>query len=86
MKAKSTTALRRLDNIAAHPRVSLVVDHYDDEDWSQLWWSRVDGTASVHADTPDAIALLADKYDQYRRQPPPGPVIVVDIERWSAWP
>jgi PPOX class probable F420-dependent enzyme len=86
VKAKSTTALRRLDNIAAHPHVSLLADHYDDEDWSALWWVRVDGTARIEADSPTGSALLAQKYDQYRRQPPPGPCIVVDLERWTAWP
>ena len=87
VKAKSTTALRRLDNIAAHPHASLLVDHYDDEDWTtQLWWVRADGTARVEPDAPEAVELLAQKYEQYRRQPPPGPVIVIDIERWAAWP
>ena len=88
-KPKSTLALRRLANIAANPGVSLLVDHYD-EDWSTLWWVRVDGTARVMAAEADAAAaaieLLARKYEQYRRHPPPGPVIVVDIERWAAWP
>ena len=41
-KPKRTTALRRLANVAANPRVSLLVDHYDD-DWSRLWWVRADG-------------------------------------------
>ena len=45
-KPKSTTSLRRLDNVRAHPAVSLLVDHYDD-DWTRLWWVRVDGTAIV---------------------------------------
>jgi PPOX class probable F420-dependent enzyme len=85
VKAKSTPALRRLDNIAAHPQASLLVDFYD-EDWSLLWWVRVDGTAHV-TPSPDAgIDRLMQKYEQYRRQPPPGPVIVVDIQRWVAWP
>src|ERR671910_394708 len=40
-KPKSTLALRRLDNLRAHPAASLLVDHYSD-DWSQLWWVRLD--------------------------------------------
>ncbi len=43
-KPKSTTALRRLSNIAAEPRVAFLADHYD-EDWSTLWWVRADATA-----------------------------------------
>jgi PPOX class probable F420-dependent enzyme len=81
-KPKSTTALRRLDNIAANPAVSLLVDHYD-EDWSQLWWARADGRARVH-EAYDLRALVA-RYPQYREQPPSGPVIVVEVERWSGW-
>src|SRR4051794_26234471 len=46
-KPKSTTALRRLDNVRANPFATLIVDHYDDTDWSQLWWVRVDGAARV---------------------------------------
>src|SRR3977135_4573217 len=46
-KRKSTQRLRRLANIEANPKVSMLVDHYDD-DWTQLWWVRVDGLAQVH--------------------------------------
>ena len=45
-KPKSTRALQRLDNVRATGRASLLVDHYE-EDWSQLWWVRVDGPAEV---------------------------------------
>ena len=48
-KPKSTQRLRRLANIEHNPRVSLLVDHYAD-DWTQLWWVRADGTATVHVD------------------------------------
>ena len=47
-KPKASTALQRLANIAANPRVSLLADRYD-EDWSLLWWVRADGTAHVAA-------------------------------------
>ncbi len=45
-KAKSTLALRRLENVRTNPHASLLVDHYSD-DWSTLWWVRVDGPARV---------------------------------------
>src|SRR5882672_9176488 len=51
VKAKSTPRLARLADVARDPRVALVVDHYA-EDWSQLWWVRVDGTAEVLAGGP----------------------------------
>src|SRR4051794_4921374 len=53
-KPKRTRALRRLENIARDPRVSVLTDHYDDSDWSRLWWARADGTATVHDDAPAA--------------------------------
>jgi PPOX class probable F420-dependent enzyme len=87
-KPKSTTALRRLANVRSEPRASLLVDHYA-EDWSTLWWVRVDGTARVVDGGPeraDALDALADKYDQYRRNPPPGPVVALDVTAWRAWP
>ena len=87
-KPKSTLALRRLDNIRALPQASLVVDHYSD-DWTELWWVRVDGRARVieSGDERDhALRLLAEKYEQYIRDPPPGSVIAIDITAWRAWP
>jgi subtilisin family serine protease len=57
-KPKRTTALRRLANVAANPRVALLVDHYD-EDWTRLWWVRADGTARVlDPAAPDAEAAV----------------------------
>lgn len=85
-KPKSTTALRRLRNIAAQPAVSLLVDHYA-EDWSTLWWVRVDGHATVGTPETDgaAVAALVAKYPQYRSTAPGGPVVRVRIRRWSGW-
>jgi len=87
-KPKSTLDLRRLANIKAHADVSLLVDHYD-EDWTDLWWVRVDGTARICEADPlraRAIAALAAKYRQYRESAPPGAVIGVEITRWRSWP
>ena len=33
-----------------------------------------------------AVAALQDKYEQYRRDPPPGAVIAIAIETWRGWP
>ena len=81
-KPKSTTALRRLDNIAVNPFVSVLVDEYDD-DWTQLWWARADGWARI--DEGYDLAPLVARYAQYRDQPPMGPVIVIEIDHWSGW-
>jgi PPOX class probable F420-dependent enzyme len=87
-KPKRTTKLRRLANIAANPRVSVLADHYED-DWSRLWWVRVDGTARVieprapeHA---DAVSRLVERYEQYRGRPPEGPAIAITGSRWTGW-
>jgi PPOX class probable F420-dependent enzyme len=86
-KPKRSRRLKRLANIRTNPSVSLIVDHYE-EDWSRLWWIRVDGRAEVLEDGPEverALALLSAKYEQYRAQPPRGPVIVVELEQWRGW-
>lgn len=86
-KPKSGRPLRRLANIEATGRACLLVDHYED-DWSALWWVRLDGTARVLAGGTEAgraLESLARKYPQYAERTPPGPVIAVDVTRWSAW-
>jgi PPOX class probable F420-dependent enzyme len=88
-KPKTSPNLKRLRNIMANPRVSILVDHYDDEDWSALWWVRADGTARIvnagHDDFALATKALAAKYRQYLQIPPPGPVIWIEISRWTGW-
>jgi PPOX class probable F420-dependent enzyme len=86
-KPKTTQRLRRLANIAANPQVSLLVDHYAD-DWTQLWWVRVDGVAAIHRDGDEMHAgrdLLRAKYRQYQSVPLNGPVIAVAVRGWSSW-
>jgi PPOX class probable F420-dependent enzyme len=82
-KPKSTTALKRLENVRATGRAGLLVDHYE-EDWARLWWVRVDGVATVEA-SEDGLAALAVKYAQYRDQRPAGPLIAIAPERWRSW-
>jgi PPOX class probable F420-dependent enzyme len=89
-KPKRTVRLKRLANITAHPAVSLLADHYE-EDWSALWWTRADGHARVVAprEEPElrgaALEALADRYPQYRERPPEGALIVVEVTGWSGW-
>lgn len=60
--------LRRSRDIRENPRVTLLVDHYTD-DWSQLGWVQVRGTAThcTPGDEPHATGTkaLREKYDQY---------------------
>jgi PPOX class probable F420-dependent enzyme len=87
-KPKSTSELRRLDNVRAHPHASLLVHEYADDDWTKLWWVRADGPAEVVTDGPRrsaALDALVAKYRQYRDTPPPGAVIALTITRWASW-
>ena len=66
-KPKHTRNLRRLRNIADNPRVSLVVDEWD-EDWRRLRWVMVEGTAVEVTDAAErtrALEALVAKYPQY---------------------
>ena len=89
-KPKRSTALARLENIAANPVVSLLVDHYAD-DWTQLWWSRADGHATAlqpgiqDRRRDDGVARLIERYPQYTERPPAGTVILITVVRWSGW-
>ncbi|MDQ3889681.1 MAG: TIGR03668 family PPOX class F420-dependent oxidoreductase [Actinomycetota bacterium] len=86
-KPKHSQRLRRLENIREHPSVSILVDHYD-EDWSRLWWVRLDGRAEVlegGSERERALRLLEEKYEQYRARRPDGPVIAVRVEGRRAW-
>ena len=86
-KPKSTQRLKRLANIEHNPRVSLLVDHYDD-DWTQLWWIRADGDATVVHDGPvhaEGYGALRAKYAQYQSVPLDGAVIAITVRRWASW-
>jgi len=87
-KPKRTERLTRLQDMRETGRAVLLVDHYSD-DWSQLWWIRVTGAATVHdptdaVDGPARVALAA-KYHQYREVPPSGPVWSVSLDEVRAW-
>jgi PPOX class probable F420-dependent enzyme len=83
-KPKRTRLLQRLRDIEAHPRVEVLIDSYD-EDWSQLWWVKLRGTAWVVDGDERALELLQEKYRQYRERPPDGPFIVVSVEQRLEW-
>jgi PPOX class probable F420-dependent enzyme len=86
-KPKRSRRLQRVENLRTHPDVTVLVDHYE-EDWSLLWWVRLRGKGRVLGATDErdrALALLTAKYEQYRVQPPIGPVIAIDIEEWRGW-
>ncbi len=86
-KPKRSRTLRRIENARARPDVTILVDHYEEE-WSRLWWVRLRGRARVldqGAEREHALALLAEKYPQYRAEPPDGPVLAVDVTEVRKW-
>jgi PPOX class probable F420-dependent enzyme len=86
-KPKKTADLQRLRNIEANPSVSVLVDHYED-DWTKLWWVRVDGSARIVIDGAvfeKGIALLTQRYVQYRSVRLAGPVVAIAVERMTGW-
>jgi PPOX class probable F420-dependent enzyme len=85
-KPKRTRALRRLANVRANPAVSLLVDHWDEEDWSRLWWVRADGHGRVlDPENPEARRAVELLRERYPRQRADGEVLAVAVERWSGW-
>ncbi|NKY34182.1 TIGR03668 family PPOX class F420-dependent oxidoreductase [Nocardia speluncae] len=85
-KPKSTTALRRLANIDANPEVAVLTDFYD-EDWTRLWWVRAEAVASIVTgeSARTGIERLTVRYPVYQKEPPPGPVLALEVTRWSGW-
>ncbi len=86
-KPKRSRRLQRLANVRTNPRVTVLVDHYE-EDWERLWWVRLRGAGRVVEAGPElenALALLRDKYAQYRTRPPAGPALAIRLDDWRGW-
>ena len=86
-KPKSTKNPKRLHNIRRDPRVTLLVDHYE-EVWPALWWIRVRGTARIIESGPEhtrAIASLTQKYSQYESNPLEEAIIAITPDDWREW-
>ena len=84
-------ALARVRDIAADPRVTVLVDRWD-EDWTRLAWLRAEGRASLIApgESPAehvaAIAALRAKYPQYAtHRLEERPIIRIELDRLIGW-
>ena len=68
VKPKTSTRLRREDNLEADARAALLVEHWDREDWSRLWWVRAnlrhvpDPGPSLTDDLADRLARAVPQY------------------------
>lgn len=80
--------LRRIRNLRDNPQVSLVVDDYD-EDWTKLAFVIVRGRAEIVErgdERSEALALLREKYPQYRAMAlEDRPLLVIASESVAAW-
>ncbi len=87
-RASDWRRLRRVQNVVANGRASVVVDVWD-EDWSRLRYVLLEGTADVlesGAERDHAVALLEAKYPQYGGLSLEGcPVIRVNVEHRADW-
>lgn len=87
VKPKSDARLARLRDVDRDPRVGLLADRYDD-DWSKLWWVRLDAVAAEHTGgemRERALDALQRKYPPYRDERPDGAVLVLTPTAWTGW-
>jgi PPOX class probable F420-dependent enzyme len=67
-KPKRGGELARVRNIRRDPRVSVLIDAWD-EDWQRLWWIQLRGEARVERPDAAALAALVARYPQYATVP-----------------
>jgi PPOX class probable F420-dependent enzyme len=89
VKPKRTTELGRLSNLERDTSATLLCDHWDRADWSQLWWVRAHLTRRSAHDVSNALleecdAALRGKYDQYRDSEFAN-VIVFNVKTMVGW-
>ncbi len=86
----STTRLSRLRNIAANPRVAIVVDRYSD-DWTQLGFVQLEGLAEIEARAAEythAMSILRQRYPAYRDmqlEQSTNPLVRVTLVGFHSW-
>jgi PPOX class probable F420-dependent enzyme len=89
VKPKASLRLQRERNLEADPRATLLIEHWDPDDWSRLWWVRAELRWQADADASRAAALaagLAERYPQYQDQPFARVLVlrIVGIAGWAA--
>ena len=90
VKAKTSQRLQRERNLEADPRATLLIEHWDRNDWSQLWWVRAEllwqGASTSDAVAERLAANLAASFTQYRDQPFSGLLVfrIAAVTGWSA--
>ena len=88
VKPKVSSRLQRERNLEADPRAALLIEQWDRDDWSRLWWVRAE--LRWHDDDPSRSARLAaglaERYAQYRDQPFTRVLVmrIVAVTGWTA--
>jgi PPOX class probable F420-dependent enzyme len=85
-KPKRSSEPARLRYLRRRPEAALCVDRYDD-DWQQLAWVQLLGRVELLQPAEDeaGMSALTAKYEQYRSEPPPGPLLRLVPERALQW-
>lgn len=89
VKPKTSSRLQREANLAADPRGSLLIEHWETEDWSRLWWVRaqLEHVADPPAALLDELAdRLAGTVPQYADRPFHRVLVcrIVGVTGWAA--
>jgi hypothetical protein len=71
VKPKASLRLQRERNLEADPRATMLIEHWDADDWTRLWWVRAElrWVSDLHTVESEVGELLATRYKQYREQP-----------------
>jgi PPOX class probable F420-dependent enzyme len=85
-KPKRAAEPARLRYLRRRPQAALLVDVYRD-DWARLAWVQLLGRVDVVPveSSPEPMAALAEKYEQYADHTPPGPLLRLSVERTLHW-
>jgi PPOX class probable F420-dependent enzyme len=85
-KPKRPAEPARVRRLRRRPEATLLVDAYYD-DWTRLEWVELRGRVSVLAvsEAPQALEALTAKYEQYRTEPPPGPLLRLAPDGVACW-
>ena len=85
VKPKASSRLQRERNLETDPRGTLLVDHWDRDDWTRLWWVRAELRFKDATGREAALAArLAERFGQYQRQPF-ARVLVLRVVRVVGW-
>jgi hypothetical protein len=88
VKPKRSSTLQRERNLRADARAALLIERWDRDDWSRLWWVRAELVWQGDESAPEGESSLAEalavRYAQYRDRPFER-VLVFRVQGVSGW-